>query len=139
MQQAAAVDDDILHASTVTWMDFYVLYSFIIGIVAFVTATIDKNALTATWGIWTSCAIAYFARDRQTWSPKCDVAVIMFAVPVATASSKRHAIQFVAFLQIAIHFGLLVARKYQLHKTSEAAENAPVFYSEDEEEAEVCI
>ena len=139
MREGDTDHDDVLHASEATWMDFYVLYSFLIGAVAIVTGTLDKDVLTAVWGMWTSCAIAYFARDRQTWSHRWDAAVIIIAIPVATVPDRRHVIQFVAYLQIAIHAELLVQWKLRLRRDSSASTSPPAFYSEDEEESDVSI
>ena len=139
MQQEDADHDDVLYAPEATWMDLYVLYSFLIGAVAIVTGTMDRDALTAVWGIWTSCAIAYFARDRHTWSHRCDVAVIIIAIPVATVPTKRHAIQLVAYIQIAIHAWLVVKWRLRLRRDASAAMDSPVFHSEDEEESDVSI
>ena len=103
MQPIDAPELDVLREPEVTWMDIYILYSVLIGTVAILTGAFDLNALVAVWGIWTVCAIAYFARDRRTWSPKCDAAVIVLALPIAAVPSGRSAIQLAACIQIVIH------------------------------------
>ena len=139
MQQEDAAHGDVLHAPEATWMDIYVLYSFLIGAVAIITGALDANALTAVWGIWTSCAIAYFARDRHTWSHRCDIAVIIIAIPVATVPTKRHAIQLVAYLQIAVHAWLLVQWRLRLRRYVSTARDPVTLHSDDDEEDAVSI
>tara|TARA_B100000963_G_scaffold360203_1_gene390224 strand:+ start:29868 stop:30284 length:417 start_codon:yes stop_codon:yes gene_type:complete len=98
---------DIFETQRASWMDMYVVYSCVLGTIAFFTGALHNNPMLAVWGIWTFCAIAYFARDRRTWCYKSDFAVIALSLPVAT-QTKNGMFQELAWVQIVIHVWLLL-------------------------------
>ena len=125
MQHAADNHDDVSSSVSATWMDIYVVYSACIGVVSFMMGAVDRDPLLAVWGIWTFCAIAYFARDRCTWSYKCDIAVIAAALPVVVFSG-RVLFQIVAAIQIATHFGLLIEWNFMRHMHAAVTEQPTI-------------
>ena len=108
-------DSDVLDAddTRATWMDIYVLYSAIIGLVAFMTGIADVNAWVSVWGLWTFCSVPYFARERRIWSWKCDVTMVVTALPIVSIATDRVVMRLVAWIQIAVHILLLIERPFQ--------------------------
>ena len=129
--------DDISDNARVTWMDMYIVYSAATGVVAFMTGAVRNWAVLSIWGIWTFCAIAYFARDRQTWSYKCDVAIIAAALPIAVRD-KYGLFQFIAGMQIAVHVCLLVEHNYRWRMQAIATSSTESEATADDDDSD-CI
>ena len=125
--------DDISDNPRVTWMDMYIVYSAAIGVVAFMTGAVHNWAVLSIWGIWTFCAIAYFARDRRTWSYKCDLAIIAVALPIAVRN-EYGLFQFIAGMQITLHVCLLVEYNYRwrMHVNAMSAAEAATTTDDDD-------
>ena len=115
MSNDSASDSDVSDEddARATWMDIYVLYSAVVGLVAFCTGIVDANGWVSVWGLWTCCSIPYFAKDRLLWSWKCDVVMIATAFPVVFAETNRNVMRLVAWIQIAVHLLLLAEWQFR--------------------------